>query len=53
MRLSRDEALAIRFHMGFSETEKINLVSDAFHRFPLAFALHTADMEATLFLEKD
>ncbi len=52
LRLTREEAFAIRFHMGFSGTEDVRLVSDAFEKFPLAFALHTADMEATLFMEK-
>lgn len=53
MRLSREEAFAIRYHMGFSgsEDEKKN-VGKAFEMFPLAFALSTADMEATYFLEK-
>ena len=51
LRLTREEAFAIRFHMGFSGTEEIRLVSDAFEKFPLAFALHTADMEASLFME--
>ncbi len=53
LRLTREEAFAIRFHMGFSGTEEVRLVSDAFEKFPLAYALHNADMEATLFLEKD
>ncbi len=51
MKLSRDEAFAIRYHMGFSDTENIRNVGEAFSRFPLAFALSTADMEATYFLE--
>lgn len=49
--LTRDEAIAIRFHMGFSGSEEKNLVSKAFDLHPLAFALSTADMEATFFLE--
>ncbi|MDT8336774.1 MAG: HD domain-containing protein [Candidatus Izemoplasmatales bacterium] len=52
MRLSRDEAFAIRYHMGFSDTENIRNVGEAFSKFPLAFALSTADMEATYFIEK-
>ena len=47
MKLTREEAFAIRYHMGFSDTENIRNVSDAFTKFPLAFALSTADMEAT------
>lgn len=52
MRLSREEAFAIRFHMGFSGTEDINTVGRAFEKFPLAYALHAADMEASYFLER-
>ncbi len=51
MRLTRDEAMAIRWHMGFSGTEDNNLVGRALEKYPLAFALATADMEATYFLE--
>ena len=52
MRLTREEAFAIRYHMGFSGNEdKIN-VGNAFEKFPLAFALSTADMEATYFMEE-
>ncbi len=51
MRLSREEAMAIRWHMGFSGTEDNGLVGRAFEKYPLAFALSTADMEATYFLE--
>ncbi len=51
MRLTREEAFAIRYHMGFSGTEDIRNVSNAFELFPLAFALATADMEATYFIE--
>ena len=52
MRLTREEAFAIRFHMGFSGSEDINLVGRAFEKFPLAYALHAADMEASYFLER-
>lgn len=52
MKLTREEAFAIRYHMGFSDTENIRNVGEAFARFPLAFALSTADMEATYFIEK-
>lgn len=52
MRLTRDEAFAIRYHMGFSGTEDNRTVGDALQRFPLAFALSVADMEASYFLEK-
>ena len=51
MKLSREEAMAIRWHMGFSGSEDANLVGRALEAYPLAFALSTADMEATYFLE--
>lgn len=51
MKLTREEAFAIRYHMGFSGTEDPRNVGSAFEMFPLAFALSTADMEATYFLE--
>lgn len=53
MRLSREEAFAIRYHMGFSGEENKNTVGNALAMFPLAFALSTADMEASFFLEKE
>lgn len=52
MPLKMEEAFAIRFHMGFSGSEDINLVGRAFEMYPLAYALHVADSEATYFLEK-
>lgn len=51
-KLTRDEAFAIRYHMGFSGAEEKRNVGEAFEMFPLAFALSVADMEATYFLEK-
>ena len=51
MRLTREEAFAIRYHMGFSATEDARNVGTAFEMYPLAFALSTADMEATYFIE--
>lgn len=53
IRLTREEAMAIRWHMGFSGTEDSRLVGKAFAKYPLAFALSVADMEATYFLEED
>ena len=52
MRITREEAFAIRYHMGFSGSDPVNNVGKAFELFPLAFALSTADMEATYFLDK-
>lgn len=51
MRLSREEAFAIRYHMGFSGVEDNNSIGKAFEMFPLALALNVADMEATYYLE--
>ena len=51
MKLTREEAFAIRYHMGFAGTEDARNVGSAFELYPLAFALSTADMEATYFLE--
>ena len=53
MRLTREEAFAIRYHMGYSSTEDPRNVSAAFEMFPLAFALSTADSEATYYIESD
>ena len=51
VRLTREEAMAIRWHMGFSGPEDNRTVGQALQKYPLAFALATADMEATYFLE--
>lgn len=51
IRLSRDEAFAIRYHMGFSGEENKNTVGNALDMFPLALALNIADMEATFLME--
>ena len=50
-RLTRDEAFAIRYHMGFSGTEDKNIIGKALEMYPLALALNVADMEAAYFLE--
>ena len=51
MRLTRDEAFAIRYHMGFSGTEDPGNVGRALEMFPLAYALCCADMEAAFLME--
>ena len=53
MKLTREEAFAIRYHMGFSNVDDQRNVGKAFEMFPLAAALSTADMEATFFIEKE
>lgn len=51
MKLTREEAFAIRYHMGFSRNDDERDVGAAFEMFPLAFALHVADSEAAYYLE--
>lgn len=51
MRLSREEAMAIRWHMGFSGEENVNTIGKALEMYPLALATHIADMEATFYIE--
>ena len=53
MKLTREEAFAIRYHMGYSSTEDPRNVSAAFEMFPLAFAVSVADSEATYFIENE
>ena len=52
MRLTRDEAFAIRYHMGFSGDYDKRDVGNAFAKFPLAVALNFADTEAAYFIEE-
>lgn len=50
MRLSREEAMAIRWHTGFSDNDFQGggySVGNAFDKFPLAALLHIADLQAT------
>lgn len=54
MRLTRDEAMAINWHMGgFDERVKGGSYSlgEAFRKYPIALNLHIADMQATYFDE--
>ena len=51
MRLTRDEAFAIRYLMGFSTTDDPGNVGKAKEMFPLAFFLNCADTEAAYFVE--
>ena len=53
MKLTREEAFAIRYHMGFSEEGNVRNVGAAFEMFPLAVALSIADTEATFFVESE
>lgn len=55
MRLTREEALAINWHMGEFDARVQNgsyLISDAFYKYPLCFFAHLADLTATYLDEK-
>jgi hypothetical protein len=48
MKLTMEESMAIRWHMGAYEGDKVwNTLSVAYNKFPLALHLHIADMKAT------
>lgn len=51
MRLTREEAMAIRWHMGFSGCENKNTIRSALKMYPLALAVHIADMESIYYIE--
>ncbi len=54
MKLTREEAMAIRWHMGFSDNDFRGggqSVGKAFEMYPLAVLTHLADMKATYLLE--
>ena len=56
MCLSREEAMAIRWHMGFSDVAFKGgsySIGDAFNLYPLAVLTHIADLEATYLDEVD
>ncbi len=55
IRLTREEAVAINFHMGGFDTRVKGgdgSISEAYDKFPLAIMLHVADIEATYLDEK-
>ena len=52
IRLSMQEVMAIRWHMGFSETkENHGTLGQAMDKYPVILALYEADMEASKILE--
>ena len=52
IRLTMQEVMAIRWHMGFSEPkENYNAVGQAMEKYPVVLALHEADLEASKILE--
>lgn len=53
IRLTKEEILMIRWHMGNSEPNEMQMnISNAYKLVPAAAALHTADMEASYLLEE-
>ena len=55
VRLTREEAMAIRWHMGgFDDAVRGGsfAVSDAYNRYPLAVKLHASDLIATYLMEQ-
>ena len=54
IRLTMQEVMAIRWHMGFSEPkENYNAEGQAMEKYPVVLALHEADLEASKILEVD
>lgn len=54
IRLTDEEAFAIRWHMGFADDNSHwSAIGDAFEKYPLALALYEADLEASKILEKN
>lgn len=52
IKLTPEEKYAIRWHMGFTEPKELyNTISSVYEKFPLALALHEADLEATYLKE--
>lgn len=52
MKLTREEAMAIRWHMG-PDGDGWRTVGEAYNRFPLAVLAHIADMQATYLDERE
>ena len=53
LKLSNEEAYAIRYHMGFSEEGSGRNAGRAFEKYPLALALNVADMEASYYVDDE
>ena len=52
IKLSMNEVMAIRWHMGFSEAkENWNSLGSAMEKYPIVLAIHEADLEASKILE--
>jgi hypothetical protein len=52
MKLTKDEAYAIRYHMGAFQSDDINNLSKVYSKYRLAFYLHVSDMTSSYYLEK-
>lgn len=53
IKLSREEAMAINWHMGaFDERAKSGILSQAFRNYPLVLLFHIADLQSTYMDEK-
>lgn len=53
MKLTREEAMAIRWHMGPWQDGEKQLAGNAFGRYPLSVLMHIADLQATYLDEAD
>lgn len=56
MKLTQEEAMSIRWHMGFSDDsfrDGSHLVGKAFEKYPLAVLTHMADLQATYMDDKN
>ena len=53
LKLTNEEAYAIRYHMGFSEEGSGRNAGRAFEKYPLALALNVADMEASYYVDDE
>ena len=50
MRLKPEERYAIRWHMGYTETDTLS-INNAIEKYPIIWALHSADTMASHFME--
>ena len=52
MHLRTEEAMAIRWHMGFSEEKSLyGTLDKAMEKYPIVLAFHEADLEASKLME--
>ena len=53
MELTTEEMYAIWWHMGYTDTQNFTALGQAIDKYPFIWALHTADMMASHFMEAD